>query len=228
MSHFSTMLLMQQVLGEGARIEFAKRIEERYGERRRADAERPLVKIDGSHGGDETVTYDKGGWVFWMLLNEMGRERALAGLREFVRKYENGPDYPVLQDLVATLRPFAADPKAYDAFVRQWFFSVVVPEYRLDKATRKKLPNGTWEATATIRNAGTGRMPVEVAAVTGDRFDDKGKSLAAYREIRRTVLLGAGQAATVTFPCPFEPQRLLVDPDARVLQLARKAALARL
>jgi ABC-type transport system involved in multi-copper enzyme maturation permease subunit len=228
MSHFSTMLLMQQVLGEGARIEFAKRIEERYGERRRADAERPLVKIDGSHAGDETVTYDKGGWVFWMLSEQMGRERALAGLREFIRQYGNGPDYPVLQDLVATLRLSAPDPAAYDAFVRQWFFSVVVPEYRLDRGTRKRLPGGTWEATVTIRNAGTGRMAVEVAAVTGDRFDDKGKPLAAYREVRRTVTLGAGQSAALTFPCPFEPERLLVDPDARVLQLARKLALVRL
>jgi ABC-2 type transport system permease protein len=227
MSHFSTLLLMQQVLGEGARIELAKRIEERYGERRRSDAERPLVKIDGSHEGDETVTYDKGGWVFWMLMEHLGRERALAGLRAFIRQYENGPDYPVLQDFVAAVRPFAADPAAYDAFVHQWFFSVVVPEYRLDQVARKRLKDGSWEASATIRNAGTGRMPVEVAAVAGERFDERGRPLPGYREARRTVVLAAGQAATVTLPCPFEPQRLLVDPDARVLQLARKRAVAR-
>jgi len=228
MSHFSTMLLMQQVLGEGARIELAKRIEERYGERRRADAERPLVKIDGSHNGDETVTYDKGGWVFWMLLEHMGRERALAGLRAFIRQYENGPDYPVLQDFVAAMRPFAPDPAAYDAFVHQWFFEVVAPEYRLDRVVKRRLPGGTWQTDARVRNAGTGRMPIEVAAVAGERFDKQGKPLAAYWETRRTVVLGPGQAAAVTFQSAFEPQRLLVDPDARVLQLARKLALARL
>ena len=27
--------------------------------------------------GDQTVTYDKAGWVFWMLLNHLGRERGL-------------------------------------------------------------------------------------------------------------------------------------------------------
>jgi aminopeptidase N len=228
MAHFSTMLLVDQVLGEGARIEFAKRLEERYGEKRRADAERPLVLIDGSHQGDTTVTYDKGGWVFWMLLEHLGRERALAGLRQFIRQYENGPDYPVLQDLVATMRPFAADPAAYDAFVQQWFFRVVVPEYRFERASKRRLPDGTWASTATVKNAGTGRMAVEVAAVAGERFDDKGKPLPAYREVRRTVVLGAGQSAAVSFVSAFEPQRLLVDPDARVLQLARKAALVRL
>ncbi|HTQ79203.1 MAG TPA: M1 family aminopeptidase, partial [Thermoanaerobaculia bacterium] len=227
MSHFSTMLLMQQVLGEGARIEFAKRLEERYGERRRADAERPLVKIDGSHEGDTTVTYDKGGWVFWMLLQHMGRERALAGLQQFMRHYENGPDYPVLQDFVATMRPFAPAPEAYDAFVHQWFFEVVVPEYRLTQASRRKLASGAWETQVTVTNAGTGRMPLEVAAVTGDRFDDHGKPIASYKEVRQEVVLGARQHATLTLNSSFEPRELLADPDARVLQLARKAALVR-
>ena len=67
MSHFSTALLMEQVKGPQARMEFLKRIEENYGDSRRADAERPLVKVDGSREGDQTATYDKGGWVFWMM-----------------------------------------------------------------------------------------------------------------------------------------------------------------
>ncbi|HZF11729.1 MAG TPA: M1 family aminopeptidase, partial [Thermoanaerobaculia bacterium] len=228
MSHFSTLLLLQQVLGDGARIEVAKRLEERYGDRRLADAERPLVKIDGMREGDETVTYDKGGWVFWMLADQMGHERAFAGLHQFIRQYKDGPDYPVLQDFVAMMRPFAPDPAAYDAFVHQWFFQVVVPEYRLEQTGKRRLPDGTWEATATVKNAGTGRMPVEVAAVAGERFDDEGKPLSSYREARRTVVLGAGESAALAVHCPFEPQRLVVDPDARVLQLARKSALARL
>ncbi|HEY8020310.1 MAG TPA: hypothetical protein VIH93_04385, partial [Thermoanaerobaculia bacterium] len=228
------ILLTEQALGEAARIEFCKRIEESYGTRRRVDAERPMVKIDGSHDGDETVTYDKGGWVFWMLLQEMGRERTLAGMREFIRRYKDGPDYPVLQDFVATLRPFAADPAAFDRFVQQWFFHVVVPEYRLDNASRSRLPTGEWQATLRVKNAGTGRMPVEVAAVRGERFPDKAKPgektkpSQIYREIRQTIVLGAGEATTVTLRCPFEPERLLVDPDARVLQLNRKLAIVRL
>ncbi len=183
MAHFSTMLLFDQVKGEQQRIEFAKRIESRYGERRQKDAERPLVKIDGTKKGDTSVTYDKGGWVFWMLYNFMGRERALAGLQDFIRTYEVNPDHAVLEDFVAVMRKHAADPEAFDDFARQWFFEVVVPEYRILKADRVQasppsagageVPEPHWEVTLEIQNIGTGTMPVDVAAVRGERFPKK-------------------------------------------------------
>jgi ABC-2 type transport system permease protein len=228
MSHFSTMLLMQQVKGEQARMEFCKRIEEQYGERRRVDAERPLVKIDDSHDGDTTVTYDKGGWVFWMMQQQLGRERMLAGLRKFMADYANGPDYPVLQDFTATLRPFAPDAAAYDAFVEQWFHQVVVPEYQLRDARRTALPGGAWQATVKVKNAGGSRMPVAVAATRGDRFTKDGKPGPAYRDARQTVVLGAGEEREVAIACLFQPEKVVVDPDVQVLQLRRKVAVAKL
>ncbi|HEX7181226.1 MAG TPA: M1 family aminopeptidase [Thermoanaerobaculia bacterium] len=227
MSHFSTLLLFEQVKGLRARMEFAKRIEESYGDRRRVDAERPLVRIDGSREGDQTVTYDKGGWVFWMLHRHLGRERALAGLRKFIADWGDRPDHPVLQDFTAAMRPFASDPAAYDGFVKQWFHEVVVPEYRLSEARKVKKGSG-WEATVRIENAGTGRIPVEVAAVRGVRFTEDGKPGAGYREVRQTMTLGAGEARTLRIACPFEPETVIVDPDVQVLQLRRKAAVASL
>jgi ABC-2 type transport system permease protein len=242
MAHFSTILLTEQVRGPRERIEFCKRIEERYGDDRRVDSERPLVKTDGSRPGDTTVTYDKGGFVFWMLLQHMGREECLEGLRAFLERYMDDPDHPVLQDFVATLRPFAPDPQAYDAFCRQWFFEVVVPEYRLSDVAREQLAadDGAelWEVRATLENAGTGRMPVEVAATRGVRFPDAGDGDApgpgvveaaakdAWREERVTVELGAGERRAVVLRCAFKPERLIVDPDARVLQLKREKAVA--
>jgi ABC-type transport system involved in multi-copper enzyme maturation permease subunit len=232
MAHFSTALLTDQVKGAQGRMEFLKRIEENYGQTRRADAERPLVKTDGAHDGDQTVTYDKGGWVFWMLYEQLGRERDLAGLRQFIATWGNGPDFPVLQDFTAAMRPFAADPAAYDAFVDQWFFHVVVPEYQLSGARLVPAAHGAgsaaWKVTVRVKNAGTGRMPVEVAAVRGDRFTKQGKPDPAYRDARVTVLLGKGEERTVEIPCSFSPERVVVDPDVRVLQLRRKAAVAKL
>jgi ABC-2 type transport system permease protein len=228
MAHFSTALLTDQVKGPQARMEFLKRIEENYGDSRRADAERPLVKVDGSHDGDTTVTYDKGGWVFWMLYQQLGRERDLAGLRKFIADWGNGPDYPVLQDFTASMRPFASDPAAYDAFVQQWFKQVVVPEYRLSDARVVAAPGGhSWTVTVRVKNAGTGRMAVEVAAARGDRFL-KNKPNPLYRDARRTVTLGAGEERTVEIPCAFQPERVLVDPDVKVLQLRRRAAVEKL
>ncbi|HEV3457829.1 MAG TPA: M1 family aminopeptidase [Thermoanaerobaculia bacterium] len=259
MSHFSTLLLVEQVQGLAARIEFAKRLEERYGRNRHPDAEHPLVEIDGSRAGDTTVTYDKGGWVFWMLLGHLGRDRTLAGLRRFIADWKDSSDHPVLQDFTAAMRPFAADPAAYDAFVRQWFMQVVVPEYQLRDARKRRVAGGgggssaggpsaggrsaggrsgnggaggaewaDWEVTVAVKNAGSGSMPVEIAAARGRRFSAVGKPEPAYRDVRATVVLGAGEERQVSLRCPFEPDTVLVDPDALVLQLRRKSAAAKL
>lgn len=266
MSHFSTALLMEQVKGVHERIEFLKQIETRYGDSRQVDSEKPLVWIDGSRDGDETVTYDKGGWVFWMLLNRMGREQNLAGLRTFIRKYENGPDHPVLQDFVATMRELALDKNAFDEFVKQWFFEVVVPEYRLEDAVKTRIVgvrpaedglgrSDAWEVRVRVKNAGTGRMPVEIAAARGERFPDEEEEEAdasergldtspgtvqaaaaseiepkparRYEDARTTITLGAGESQEVVIRCEFEPEVVLVDPDALVLQLQRKLAVHR-
>ncbi|MCZ6835337.1 MAG: M1 family aminopeptidase, partial [Planctomycetota bacterium] len=172
MAHFSTLLLIEADLGLRERIGFAKQIESRYGDARRVDAERPLVKIDGSKNGDNTVTYDKGGFVFWMLLNHMGRENALAGCKEFITSYLDDEDCPVLQDFIRVMRPFAPDAEAYDAFTQQWFHEVVMPEYRFSDVVRNEWEPGQWEVTFTIENKGTGTMPLEIALTKGERFPD--------------------------------------------------------
>ena len=224
MAHYSTLLLTEQVKGLQERIEFAKRIEERYGERRRVDSERPLVKIDGSRPGDTTVTYDKAGWVFWMVHQYLGREAMLAGLHDFIEQYRLGPDYPLLEDLLATLRQRAPDPAAFDAFVHPLFFEVVLPEYQLSDG-RLRQEDGRYTATVHIENRGTARMPVQVAAIAGDRFDDTGNPNPAYHDARTTVELAAGESTDVSIDCDFEPKQVLVDPDALVLQLRRNRAV---
>jgi len=225
MAHFSTMLLAEQVRGISKRIEFCKMIENTYNEGRRKDSERPLVKTDGSRPGDGTVTYDKGGWVFWMLLQHMGRDRMLQGLQTFIAKYRLNRDHPVLQDFVATLRPFAPDAAAYDTFVKQWFFEVNVPEYKLSDANREEV-GGQWQVTVHVENVGTGRMPIEVAAALSERFKD-GDPLPKYRDARQAIELGPGESKDVVIRCDFKPDQVLVDPDARVLQLRRKFAIVR-
>ena len=48
-----------------------------------------------------------------------------------------------------------------------------------------------------------------------------------YREARTTITLGKGEARDVVISCPFEPDRIVVDPDAKVLQLQRKNAVTK-
>jgi ABC-type transport system involved in multi-copper enzyme maturation permease subunit len=232
MSHFATALLIDQVKGERDAIEFRKRIESRYGDRRQADAERKLLRNDGSKSGDETVTYDKSGWVFWMLLQRMGREPTLRGMKNFITAYNGNPDHPVLHDFVVHMRRYASDTASYDDFVRQWFDTVVVPEYRVHNAKTVAGSGGGWVTTAEIENVGTGRMAVEVAAARGERFPKdttkKAKKAEPYAAQGVTVTLGAKETQTVTIRTTFKPERVVVDPSVRVLQLRRQSAEAKL
>jgi hypothetical protein len=41
------------------------------------------------------------------------------------------------------------------------------------------------------------------------------------------VTLGAGASKPITIRCDFEPLQLVVDPDVKVLQLQRKAAVGK-
>jgi len=195
-----------------------------------------MYDVDGRREADETVIYDRGGWVFWMLYDYLGHDQAMAGYRNFFRTWSASRDHPALQDIIAAMRPYAADPVKYDAFVKQWFEDRVVPEYRVTKAVKVKQGAG-YDVTATVQNRGTGTMPVEIAAVAGERWEKPQKGAGkgtrsrqspAYREARNTVALRAGESKTVTIRCAFQPERVVVDPDVRVLQLRRKQAEARL
>ncbi len=223
MAHFSTALLVGQTKGPQQQLAFLRQIEDQYANTRQADSERPLTRIDGSRAGDGRIIYDKGGWTAWMMMQLVGRERMLAGLRDFIAAWRDSRDHPVLQDYLAHMRRYAPDTVAYDAFVRQWYWQVVVPEYRLSEARAVKR-GAVWEVRAKARNAGTGTMPVEIAVVRGTRFADSKKKEEPWRESRTTVTLGPKETKAVVLTCAFEPKRLVVDPDFKVLQLERAKA----
>ena len=229
-ANFSTLMLLEQMRGFQPRMRFATQMEATYGERRQPTTELPLAETLSTTGrpGDQTVVYDKGGWVLWMMLHQMGRERFLAGARAFITTWHKSQDHPVLEDFAAFMRPYAADPQAFDAFVQEWFYEKVIPEYHLDDLHKQPVAAGQWEVIVKVENAGTGRMPVEVEARRGHRFDDKGAADPAFRQARTTVVLGAGESKEVRIRCAFEPERVVVDPDGYVLQLQRKAATAKL
>ncbi len=224
MAHFSTILLFEEIKGDRERIEFCERIEDSYGDSRRIDSERPLVWTDGSKGGDTTVMYDKGGWVFWMLHDLMGKEANLAGIQEFVRRYHGHDDYPLLQDFVRVLREFAPDVEAFDTFVDQWFYQVLVPEYRFGEVEKEE-SGGRWMVTAELENAGSGDFAVKVAALSRDPFsEDASDEEVPPQETASEIVIPSGQTRTIHLESDFEPMLLIVDPDAKLLMLERSRA----
>ncbi len=239
MSHFSALMLLDAVKGERDRLEFAKRLETRYANSRQKDDERSLARVDGSRAGDTSVIYDRGGLVLWMLSRQMGRQEMFAGLRAFIEHWSAGPDHPVMEDLLDSLRPFAADKPAFDAFAASWILGTDVPEYRITDAVRTPLPGATgrWQVTCQLTNAGSGSPTIDVAAVRGTRFPDDdtapGDTKTAadpeddYREVRTAVRLAPGQSGSIVLTCDFEPTEVLVDPDVQVLMLKREAGRSR-
>lgn len=184
--------------------------------------------IDGSRDGDTTVTYDKGAWAFWVLHNQMGRQKNLEGNQSFIAHYIEDPDHPVLQDFVAHMRLFAPNPQAFDLLVAQLFFNVVLPEYSVQSPSRTLVDGDSplYDPRFTVRNTGTGRMPVEIAAERGVRFPRPGTAERELFENSRVVVeLGAGEEEEVHIRCGFKPERIMIDPDAKVLQRGRKFAV---
>jgi ABC-2 type transport system permease protein len=144
--------------------------------------------------------------------------------------YRGNEDHPALEDFTRHLRTYAPDTASYDEFVRQWFDTVVVPEYRVDSAATSRLPSGEWETRAVVRNVGTGRMRLEIGAVRGERFPDdtsrspSRKAPPPYAQAISVVTLAAREQSTVRIRSTFEPEKVVIDPDVRVLQLRRKLA----
>ena len=103
---------------------------------------------------------------------------------------------------------------------------MVLPEYRLYDP-RKTREGEHWTVSVRLENAGTGTMPVDVAARRSERFDKTGQPSAEYRQAQTTVVLDKGQSQEITITCPFEPESIIVDPDAKVLQLQRTSAVVK-
>src|SRR5262245_57297691 len=201
MAHFSTILLTEQARGLEQRMAFCRQIEDRYGNTRQRDSERPLVKVDGSLPGDRRIIYDRGGFVFWMLHQLMGLEPSLEAHREYLTTYRDSQDHPLIEDYLAIMRRHAPDPAAFDAFVTQWFFGTVVPQYLITDASVEKARDG-WEVRARVKNVGSGEIPVEIAATRGERFAKKRTAENAWHDARATVTLAAGDEKPVTIRCP--------------------------
>ena len=223
LAHFSTILLTEQARGLEQRMAFCRQIEDRYGNTRQRDSERPLVKVDGSLPGDRRIIYDRGGFVFWMLHQLMGREANLAAHRDYLHTYRDSRDHPLIEEYLAIMRRHAPDPTAFDAFVKQWFFGTVVPQYLITDAAVERAGDG-WEVRARVKNVGTGEIAVDIAATRGERFPKRRTAENAWRDARVSLRLAAGEEKPLTIRCAFEPQKLVVDPDVRVLTLERQKA----
>jgi ABC-2 type transport system permease protein len=222
LAEFSAVMLLHHERGAEQATVLRRRWEQEYLLGRSADNERPINRITGSRPGDGVVTYQRAGLVFWMLRNLMGEEAMLAGLRDFVVKWKDGVrtpeglDFPLMEDLVESLRARAPDTAAFDAFANQWILGKVLPELALDGVSVRG-SDGEYVTVASLANSGTGSAEVTVR-VWGE--EPKGEDERQRKDLRVRITPGASSAVEVQ--TDFAPDRIEVDPDAELLFAGRK------
>ena len=231
LANFSAAMLVNSEKGNAQRRVLLRRWENSYVNGRRADSERPINRVDGTRPGDTVVTYDRAGFVFWMLRELMGQDAMLAGMKEFVTKWkdgvpsEGGLDFPVIEDFVASLRTHAPDADKFDAFVNQWIFGKVLPEFTLDNIVADASGDG-YTVRGTISNIGTGDTTVTLR-LQGEtpKADPKAEKGAPKPEpLHEDVVLHVvpGKPTEFSISAKFKPAKLVVDPEVLVLQGGRK------
>jgi hypothetical protein len=223
LAEFSACMLLHHELSPSQARVLRRRWEKGYVEGRQPDNERAINRVDGSRPGDQVVTYNRAGWAFWMLRGLMGEEAMLAGLKDFIATWRNGVetpeglDFPLIEDLLASLRPHAPDPAAFDDWVGRWILGKDLPDLEVREARAEKVGEG-YRVTGTLANIGTGRANVLVR-VEGKKPDDKAAARPAADAV---VAVSADTPGTIEIATDFEPERLVVDPDVDLLFAGRK------
>lgn len=230
LAEFSAVMLVHHELGQRQAQTLRRRWERGYTDGRSEDNERPINRTDGSRPGDQVVTYQRSGFVLWMLRDLMGEDAMVTGLRDFVAKWKDGVktpeglDFPLIEDLVASLRVTAPDVARFDDFVAQWIYGTALPRLKIEQPAVATTPSGGFSTTAVLRNEGSGTVDV-VVRVEGPKADDVATDGASKEPpfAQVVVRVAPGSAIDVVVPSEFQPRRIIVDPDVHLLFVGRKA-----
>lgn len=159
LAHYSTLLMEERfngrVAGRNRRLSF----ERAYLSGRRKDVERPVVRIDGSEPGDQVTWYNKGGLVFWMTSERIGRDNLVQALRDYVVEFSFQEDHPTIHDLLRHIRAKAGP--GHEEFLRQTFYEVVLPRPEIVAARVSRSDRG-YSTTVELKNNGTGTVSLDV------------------------------------------------------------------
>ena len=167
--------------------------------------DRPISVYTFSNYGSRAsrrVIYSKGSLVLHMLRFVIGDEAFRKTLATYFQRSRGRAAR------VDDFREVAEEVSGQklEWFFDQWISRVVVPDYVVASATSTRTEEGQYRTTATVRNTGSGVMPVEVAFGTGDS-----------RVTSRVEVPSRGEAtATVTTPAAI--RQVEVDPRKWLIQ----------
>jgi aminopeptidase N len=151
-----------------------------------------------------TTIYEKGGWVVAMLRNLIGDDAFFRGMKSYLEAhaYANART----TDFQAAME--AASGQDLSAFFDEWVYGTGYPQYGTAWSARA-VPGGHYQLDVRVRQTQSTptvfTYPLEVEAVAADGS-----------RVRRTIAV-TSRDATATVCLDFDPTRVTVDPDNRVL-----------
>lgn len=204
-AEYLSLMALEAVMGPQA---YARELQEQrddYAPIVGTPSDRPISVFTFANYGSRTsrrIIYSKGALVLHMLRFVIGDEAFRKTLATFFQRTRGRPAR--VDDFRETAEEVSG--QKLDWFFDQWITQVVVPDYVVASASSTRTDDGQYRTTATIRNNGTGAMPVEVGFGAGDQ-----------RVIQRVTVAARGEAvATVTTPAVV--RQVEVDPNKWLIQ----------
>ncbi len=162
------------------------------------------ITFTNYHGGARRSIYAKGSLVLHMLRGVVGDEIFRRGLAAYFTAYRGKAAR--VSDFQEVMEQAAGQP--LDWFFRDWIQDRVLPDYTVTNATSTPNTDGTFQTTVTVRNRGTGSMPVEIGFRTDDGVQIEKVLIASRGE--GTVIATTPKAVTHV---EIDPHKWLIKKD---------------
>jgi len=119
----------------------------------------------------QTVTYDKGSWIFHMLRRRMGDEQFLSMLGELSRRYRfRSVSTEQFRLLASEFLPANSPDPQLENFFDQWAYGVGIPDLRFSNTVRGSAPNvrvfGNVQQSGVTSEFGVD-VPIEIQMADG-------------------------------------------------------------
>jgi hypothetical protein len=157
----------------------------------------------------QTITYNKGAWIFHMIRRMLGETAFQEMLTTLVKRYKfQSISVAELQALIAGFLPKDFPDPKLDSFFENWIYDVGVPALKLTYSVKGKAPNvvvtGSVNQTE-VSDRFTAYAPVEITTARG--------------KIVKWVATGESSGFTVKLPAP--PTKVTLDPLGSVLAVRK-------
>lgn len=222
LAHYSALAYVEDVSGVKQRAMVSRFLERMYLTGRSSSSEKPLDQHPMGGGKDLfVVRYNKGSLAFWLLAHALGAETMRQVLTRFVLDYRESRDHPTLHDLLDRVQKAANKEQEFEVreIIRQMFTEVVLPSYNIQRVKVETRPGG-YRTYVRVSNVGSGHFPLEVSLQWGASEVTRHTALAPH-EVRSVLWIPTDDVREISIDTAFEPDRVVLDPDAVILQSNR-------